>query len=626
MKPDPVVVRMISQTENSLFYRAVLLIFLITSAVATPTAPIVVTAKRYESLRPPPSAKITTFTQEKIKKNQYTQVIEVINATPGYMVVQSGGIGQQSSIFVRGTNSNHVQVRLDGMRINLPEASNGTVDAALLTTQNLNTVTLLRGGQSSLYGADAIGGVILLNTPKGTGNFEETVRLETGSQKTLSTYGHLAGGFKNSGIYIGLSRFTTGGISQMPLDYRQPTGHYPRLSYRQGSYAARFDHRFNETIDISLISRLSTANLSYQLQEKSVPQHRQHALQRFLWTIKPTSFWHHHLGFGYLTTDQSNARHDPVFTKTQGRRQQLDWTQTFETSTAGSVSITAETSKDAAHHHDTLVKASYSQAAHALGTLWQKKWSWIGFDISARHDKISRFHHGNTHREGIIFTPFKSTKFLVSHSTSFKTPTLYQLYAKTPYFTGNPKLKPEKAHQWEAGFEQRIGGQLLWEETYFINHLKGLIDATPDWKSVTNIGRARTSGLESILTWVGIKGWSADINHTYTKAKNLATNQRLLRRPLTKLSARLYYSHNDWLWTMEVSHTGRRQDVHPLTYQPIVAKPYMLVNFKTQKKFSDTFTLFGRIENLFNRKIQEPVGFRKAGISIFVGVEKTIGT
>ncbi|AIK96194.1 TonB-dependent receptor plug domain-containing protein [Candidatus Odyssella acanthamoebae] len=608
-----------------MIYRPLFFTFLIASAMATPTTPIVVTAKRHESFRLPPSTKTTTFTQEKIKKNQYTQVTEVINATPGYTVIQSGGIGQQSSIFVRGTNSNHVQVRLDGMRINLPEASNGTVDAALLTTQNLNMITLLRGGQSSLYGADAIGGVILLTTPKGTGNFEETLRLETGSQKTINAYGHLAGGFKNSGLYLGVSRFATGGIHQTPPEYRQATGHYPRLPYRQGSYAARFDHRFNDAIDVSWISRLSSASLSYQLREKAVPQQRQQALQRLLLTVKPTSFWQHQLGFGYLTTDQSNARHDPAFTKTHGQRQQFDWAQTFENSKAGSVSITAETSKDSARHHDNLLTASFDQASHALGALWQKKWHWIGIDISARHDKISRFHHGNTHRQGIIITPFKSTKLLASHSTSFKTPTLYQLYAKTPYFVGNPKLKPEKAHQWEAGFEQRLGGQFLWEETYFINHLKGLIDATPDWKSITNIGRARTSGLESILTWLGIKGWSADINHTYTKAKNLVTSQRLLRRPLSKLSGRVYYSHDNWLWTMEVSHTGRRHDVHPLTYKPIMAKPYTLVNFKTQKKFSDSLTIFGRIENLFNRKIQEPVGFRKAGISIFIGLEKTIG-
>lgn len=608
-----------------MFSKSLFLIGVASNAFANPVTPVVVTAKRPDSFPLPPSAKKTVYTSEKLKKNQYAQVTEVINATPGYTVVQSGSIGQQSSVFVRGTNSGHFQVRLDGVRINSPESENGSFDAALLTSHNLSTITLVRGGQSSLYGADAIGGVMLLATPEGTGPFQEAIRLEAGSQKTVNAYGHLTGSSANTGLYIGVSRFATGGISQTPMEYRQVNGRYPRLPYRQGSYAIRLDHNFNEYTSLKLVSRLASGHLSYQLRDRAVPQHRQQNLQRIAVTVKPVPYWQHHFGFGYLSTHQVNARHDPAFTKNTGHRQQLDWTQNLEHETLGSTSVTAEASKDSASHIEYLTTNSSSQQSRSIGTLWHKKWQWISLDLSARHDKISQFHHSNTHREGLVITPFKTTRILAGHSTSFKAPTLYQLYARSPYFVGNPYLKPEQARQWEAGFEQRIFGQFLWEETYFINHLTNLINSTPDWRSITNIGRARTSGLESVLIWAGHEKWSGDINHTYTKTRNLTTGLPLLRRPKNKVSARLHYNYEDWLWTTEITWIGKRQDIDPLTFRVIQAKPYGLINLKAQKKLSESLNTFGRIENLLNKKIQNPIGYRQAGISIFLGIEATIG-
>lgn len=590
------------------------------------TSPVIVTAKRARDQQIPPSDKSTTFTTEQINKNQYTQIIQVINATPGYTVVQSGDTGQQSSIFVRGTNSNHVQVRLDGMRINAPDAGNGAFDAALLSTQNLSAITLIRGGQSSLYGADAVGGVIILTTPTGIGDFEEKIRLEAGSRQTANAYGHLLGNFDHTGLYIGVSGLRTQGIHQTPLDYQSPNGNYPRLPYRQGSYAVRLDHKIDDSTNtnLSLISRLTTGELSYQLKDRAVPQQRQQNLQRAILTTNPTSWWQSILGAGYLTTHQINAKHDRSFSKTNGQRRQIDWIQNITIPIIGSLNLSAETSKDTSNQQDLTSQASYHQTNHGIGALWQRSWQWISLDASVRQDKVSDFHQVVSHREGITLTPTKTTRLIASHGTSFKTPTLYQLYIKTPYFSGNPQLKAEKARQWEAGFAQRLFGQFLWEETYFINHIHDLIDATPDWTSLTNIGRVRTSGIESVLTWVGNQNWSGDINHTFTKAKNIVTGQGLLRRPRNKLSGRLYYTCNEWLFSTELTRIGQRLDISPLTYKIMRAKPYVLVNLKVKKDVSDTFNIFGRIENLFNRRIQDPIGYRKAGFSIYIGLEKTI--
>lgn len=151
---------------------------LLTVVYADQVAPTIkVTAQ--SAHRVPVSVHKDVLTAEMLRRNQFNTLDRALNSLPSMVVVQSGNLGQPSSLFMRGTNSNHMQVRFDGMRINAPDASNGMLDTGLVTSDSVSSISLLRGGQGSLYGSDAVGGVLLLTTPKATST-QESMMVEGG--------------------------------------------------------------------------------------------------------------------------------------------------------------------------------------------------------------------------------------------------------------------------------------------------------------------------------------------------------------------------------------------------------------------------------------------------------------
>ena len=132
----------------------------------TPLKEVVVTASRIETATDKVAHAITVVSQEEIQKNQYRNVIEALRSVPGVDVVQSGPLGGNASAFLRGANSEHTLVLLDGIEMNNPATTNRAFNLANLTLDNVERIEVLRGPQSTLYGSDALGGVINIITKK----------------------------------------------------------------------------------------------------------------------------------------------------------------------------------------------------------------------------------------------------------------------------------------------------------------------------------------------------------------------------------------------------------------------------------------------------------------------------
>ncbi len=594
---------------------------LLTVVYADQVAPTIkVTAQ--SAHRVPVSVHKDVLTAEMLRRNQFNTLDRALNSLPSMVVVQSGNLGQPSSLFMRGTNSNHMQVRFDGMRINAPDASNGMLDTGLVTSDSVSSISLLRGGQGSLYGSDAVGGVLLLTTPKATST-QESMMVEGGSHRLMRLSGNASHVNGQTGGYLGVSGTRNSGYHQTPVVYRRPSGHYPRLYYRHNGIVGRLDHQFNEQSSLMVVSRYSEADTLVQLVNRASPQERSIFLQRVQLTVNPVSRWSHQVGLGFFQSHQKNALGDPFETKTQGKRGQIDWTQTYQHQTLGNLSTGIEFSQDQAKQQDRSQAMVFHQDALGIGGLWTKKFQSIELDCSIRRDKIAGFDAAITHREGLVFTPLHDTKFKASYGTSFKTPTLYQLYAKTPYYKGNPFLKPEQSKQWDISVDHLLFKKIRWEETYFVNRLTQLIYPTHDFMSSLNLGKARIRGVESTLTWVNAT-YQFSLSHTLMHAENRVDRTRLLRRPQTKLSSNFSYKMEDWLMGVDLIRLGRRPDLDPVTFVRTTAKPYTLVNVRIQKTLESGMRLYGRLEDVLNRKIQEPLGYRKSGLAVYLGMEAKI--
>jgi vitamin B12 transporter len=178
------------------------------TGVTTPTAEI--------------GSSLTVITAQDILTQQYRTIPDALNTVPGLNVVQTGGPGGQTSVFIRGTNSNHTKVLIDGIDVSDPSNPNGSFDFAHLLTSDIQQIEVLRGPQSGLYGSDAIGGVISIITQKGDGPPRATASVETGSYGSLNESVGLSGSQDNFNYAFNVAHYQANDVPVTPLQLLPP--------------------------------------------------------------------------------------------------------------------------------------------------------------------------------------------------------------------------------------------------------------------------------------------------------------------------------------------------------------------------------------------------------------------
>src|ERR1700761_5126517 len=186
------------------------------------TAPTVISPTAIATPTNQVANSITAITAQDIATQQYRTLPDTLNTVPGLNVVQTGGPGGQTSIFMRGTNSNHTKVLIDGIDVGDPTTPNGAFDYAHLLTSDIQQLEVLRGPQSGLYGSDAIGGVISVNTRKGDGPPLATASIEAGSFNTFNQTVGLSGAQDNFNYAFSVVHLHAGDVPVTPLPLLPP--------------------------------------------------------------------------------------------------------------------------------------------------------------------------------------------------------------------------------------------------------------------------------------------------------------------------------------------------------------------------------------------------------------------
>jgi vitamin B12 transporter len=250
--------------------------------------------------------------------------------------------------------------------------------------------------------------------------------------------------------------------------------------------------------------------------------------------------------------------------------------------------------------------------------------------ISLRYDGNDHFGGRATYRVAPVYiVEATGTKLKASVGTGFKVPTLSQMFQDYPSygFYGNPDLKPETSTGWDAGFEQPLFENILrFGATYFRNDIKNLIGNNATWSSYTNIGKAKTEGVESFITLQPVQSVTLRLDYTYTKATDEIAHLELLRRPQNKVSV-----DARWQITPALSVDANVLTVGPwidgnrvFTISRLKASGYTTVDIGASYDISDQFTVYGRINNLFDENYQNPVGFLRPSRGFFAGVKTKI--
>ena len=622
---------------------------------------LVVTADRRPEPRARSGSAISVVTREEIQTFNPTTLVDALRNVPGLDITETGGPAGSTAVRLRGANPGQTLVLIDGIRVNDPAAASGDFEFASLLSTAIDRIEVLRGPQSALYGSDAIGGVVNIITRRGSGEPRGEVRIQGGSYGTVDTSatafgssgpwsyafsggGQRASGFSRYGFRIGQLERKFGSFEP---DGFVRYGGYGRLAYDAGQgvllEAGVLSFRTESDYDAasSTLPRLAQATGPTRIfpdtPSRATRQFTQifgrgavdqgpltHTLQVYANQTERTN-----QDVGYRTntlpqntTDvlsefrgdrvgteyQGEARFGPHGALTFGGRFELEKAATFSTANLPRPGPRTQTLKA-------------DQDTRSIFALYQLP---VGERViltaGGRRDEVRGLTFDTWRATGAFLLPETGTKFRASGGTGAKAPTLFQLFSPA---NGNAALAPEGSIGWDAGIDQTLlGGRANVSATVFGNDFDNLINFDSVTQRYFNTARAETSGVEveaGLVLWPEIAKLTGV--YTYLHAKDLATNLTLQRRPehLGRIGVAITPLPG-WLVEPRVTFVSKRFSGNNET-QPLPR--YGRLDVFSQYRLDETWTVFGRLENLTDTRYQEVLNYGTTGRAVFAGLSAT---
>jgi vitamin B12 transporter len=596
---------------------------------------IVVTATRIPTPEEQIASSITVVSADDIAARQLQTLPDLLKQVPGLNLVQTGGPGGQTSVFMRGTNSNHTKVLVDGIDVSDPSNSGGAFDFGQFLTQDIQKVEILRGPQSGLYGSDAIGGVINIITKSGSGPAQFNAGVEAGSFDTFNQTGGVSGSLDQFHYAANVQHFHSGETPVTPLDLLAPGEKRIDDYYDNFTASTKLGFDVTENFDLGLVARYTDTHLRLTGEnEDNFPADFPDSAQSVNNTLQTYARATAHLltfdgaleqtlGLAYSNIKSSDFAPELARSDAFGERVKFDWQGIIKLAASEKLVLGAEHQRDeitAPISASTSIDSGYAELQSSFGDRL--------FDtISVRYDDNDRFGGKVTYRFAPAYLITETgTKLKASVGTGFKAPTLNQLFQSFPAFDffANPSLKPESSVGWDLGFEQALAGERLrFGVTYFHNNIRNLIADSADFTTDINVGRAVTQGVESFVAYQPIEVLTFRLDYTYTEAMDEIADQELLRRPKHKgsLNAAWQATHRLSLNATVLSVSSWVDGNRDFSISPLNASPYTTVDMAAAYEVNSNLSVYARVSNLLDRRYENPVGFLQPSIGAFAGIK-----
>jgi vitamin B12 transporter len=594
--------------------------------------PVVVTGTRVPMRADRLSSVVTVLRGNDLIADGIRTVADALALVPGATVLETGSYGGQTSLFMRGGESDYVKVLLDGVPLNQP---GGSIDLANLTTDNIDRIEILRGPASVLYGSDAMTGVVQIFTKRG-----DARRTRVGADLRAGTYGSsdaavdAGGGTEKVRYSARLSRFFSDGLYSF------------NNTYRNSVASAGIQLVPDERSEVTLSYRYGDALYHFPTDGAGVPSdsNQRSAERGPLFSLGATRRFagHWEAGIGgelhearlfYNNEPDSVGDFNEFWSKDWIRRASANTLVTWRN--ADLVALTAGIEyEDQRQRGTNEFGPPVDVQRNTIGYLTQAVVSvgQSGVTVGARLDDNSQFGTHGTYRAGLSYRVSPAVRLRASAGTGFKEPSFFENYA-TGFVRGNRNLKPERSASWEAGVEYH--GVTV---TYFGQRFRDLIEFSgtpipPDSVNYFNVGAAIANGVEASI---GARlSPSLDITlqytflHTRVEESGSPNNpdgafvpgKSLIRRPAHTISPKISATRGRVHVMLGGKWVGSRDDLdfsRPAGQQRITLDPYTRVNVAAEYNL-DRFVLSARLENLFDDQTQEIVGYRPRGRTILVG-------
>jgi vitamin B12 transporter len=570
---------------------------------------------------------LSVITADQIEANGWRSLPEALRSLPGLHVVQSGAPGSTVSLFLRGSRTSHVLVLIDGIRVNDPsgptrEAYIGGIDLA-----NVARIEVVRGPQSGLYGADAIAGVINIITKESREGTAGSVSAEAGSYDTYRVKGEMSA--RKGAV--------SGSASVAYLESRgfsSASERFPGNEESDGmdslNVSARVGVTPSETVSIEATARYIEWMNEYDAgsgpaadADGNVAETEQVLAGIRARLGAPTARWQQSVHVQYSTSERTFE--DSWGTSTfDGENWEAEFRNDVAVSESHNVSVGVS-------YRDETAKASTmdSVSADNIGVYAQHSIGYGAFDAvaSVRHDEHQTSGGEVTYRVAPSIAIEKSgTRLRGSVGTGFKAPSLYQLHAPASAWgsVGNADLRPETSLGWDAGVEQVIVPEILsFGVTYFASDVEDLIEFVNGYQNVSEV---EIRGVEVLASLTPTDRMTVDVSYTYTDSENQETDEQLIRIPNDRASLAISYAITPRARVSATAlYVSARNDSYfdasMFTSLAVKTAAYTVVNLAGSVDISDTVTLFGRIDNVFDETYEEVYGYGTAGVSGYGGVK-----
>jgi len=576
------------------------------TATRTPTAPQTI------------GSAVDIITAAELARRQATSLASALGLATSAPHFSSGASGAINSLFLRGANSNQTLFLVDGIRLNDPN-TDYQVFLGGACVSACDSLEIAHGPQSTLYGGEAVGGVVSLRAQRGTGAPSARVSAEAGS------FGTVQGSVAAQGA-SGVNSYTFATAGGRTNNDRTNN------AFESATTTLRLDRTVNQRVSVGGTARWFhgvygdpgdryTNDPDNETREENV-------LVTAFADMTFADAWTGRAVVGgqdrRFVAESPRAGRATAFTVVKNRRAVLD-TQTTYTGFERQ-RITGGVTAEANHTRNTGF-GDINKKQGLLAVFVQDQWSPVD-DVyltgGLRNDDFDTFGRATTGRVTAAWLVAKrAVKLRASYGTAFRAPSFLDLYGQSAFYVGNPALRPEQARGWDAGADWYLANQRgtlsgTWFETGFTD----LIASTANFRSVENIQRARTRGVE-LAAQITLPGAvEVRASYTYLEAQNLTAGIRLLRRPRQSGNVDVWRALGGGVSAgAGVAFAAHRRDVDAKTFRQIDAEDYTVVRIYGAWQVNARLALKARVENLLNENYEEVNGYPALGLGAFAGAE-----
>ncbi len=583
-------------------------------AAEQPEKPIIVTATRSAQTADAALASVTVITRQDIERQQARSVQDVLRGVPGISIANNGGMGKASSVFMRGTESDHVLVMIDNIKVG--SATTGTTAFENIPIDQIERIEIVRGPRSSLYGSEAIGGVIHIITRKGTGSgFRQHLNFGGGSFGTMEG----ATGMSNNGTQ-GWLNLTASGIGTQ--GFNACSGSFSagcftvepdRDGYRNVAGSMRGGYRFQNGLEVEANFMQSAGNTQFDGSYVNKAVLMQQVVGGSI-RYAPTTFWNFNLIAGSSREDADNFLGTTYRSRFNTTRDIVTVLNTFTVAKDQQLTIGTDYQRD--HVKSTEAYTLMSRTNWGVFAQHQANVASHNLLFSVRHDDNQQFGSRVTGNAGWSYPLSDKFILLANFGSAFKAPTFNELFY--PGF-GNPNLKPEDSRSFEFGTRGHTGWG-NWSINAYETRIDNLIAFDANLFAPNNIDQARIRGIEGIVT-TQITDWQINTNLTLMEPVNRGSGFNrgniLPRRAEQSFRLDVNRQFGKYVAGAMLLVEGERYDDLANTRK---LDPYGKLDLRAEYLFAPKWRLQGRIDNVSDEHYETAAFYNQAGRSFFAMV------